>query len=141
MRILSKIGHHFNNKLIKKLMLSKKVNNKKCAPKLVFFNENKLRKIQMIKNSKFNNFLLVCWFLGKNLPKFVSPVWKLHNPYCHNWKCSTEKAALFLNNFLRNPHFNKSLHSNKCGKNTCLRKPGFTFLKKNQGYEMFACYI
>ena len=36
---LSKIGHHFSNKMIFKLMLSKNVNNKKCAPKLVFFNE------------------------------------------------------------------------------------------------------
>ena len=36
---LSKIGHHFSNKKIQKMMLSKNVNNKKCAPKLVFFNE------------------------------------------------------------------------------------------------------
>ena len=35
----SKIGHHFSNKVISKLILSKNVNNKKCAPKLVFFNE------------------------------------------------------------------------------------------------------
>ena len=34
--------------------------------------------------SKFNNFLWVCWFLGKNLSNFVSPVWKLYNPYCHS---------------------------------------------------------
>ena len=38
----------------------------------------------LIQNSKFNNFLWVCWFLCKNLTNFVSPVWKLHNPYCHN---------------------------------------------------------
>ena len=38
----------------------------------------------LIQNLKFNNFLCVCWFLGKNLSKFVSPVWKLHNQYCHN---------------------------------------------------------
>ena len=25
----------------------------------------------------------ICWFLYKNLSNFVSPVWKLHNPYCH----------------------------------------------------------
>ena len=31
---LSKIGHHF-----RKLMLSKSLNCKKCAPKFVFFNE------------------------------------------------------------------------------------------------------
>ena len=41
---LSKIGHHFSNKVFKKLMLSKNVNNKKCAPKLVFFNEKKIEK-------------------------------------------------------------------------------------------------
>ena len=27
---------------------------------------------------------MVCWFLCKNLSNFVYPVWKLHNPYCHN---------------------------------------------------------
>ena len=37
----------------------------------------------LILNSKFNNFLWVCLFLGKNLSNFVPPVWKLHNPYCH----------------------------------------------------------
>ena len=39
---LSKIGHHFSNKVIKKIMLSKIVNNKKYALKLVFFNEKKI---------------------------------------------------------------------------------------------------
>ena len=38
----------------------------------------------LIQFSKSNNFLWVCWFLGKNLSSFVPPVWKLHNPYCHN---------------------------------------------------------
>ena len=41
---LSKIGHHFSNEVIQKLILSKNVNNKKCAPKLVFFNEKKIEK-------------------------------------------------------------------------------------------------
>ena len=45
---LSKIGHHFINKAIRKLILSKNVNNKKCAPQLSFFNEKKLRKIRRI---------------------------------------------------------------------------------------------
>jgi hypothetical protein len=47
---LSKIGHHFSNKKFKKLILSKNVNHKKCAPKLVFFNNNnkKMRKIRII---------------------------------------------------------------------------------------------
>ena len=31
--------------------------------------------------SKFNNFLWVCWFLGKIFPVLYSP---LGNPYCHN---------------------------------------------------------
>ena len=42
---LSKIGHHFSNKVIYKLMLSKNVNNKICAPKLIFFNEKKIEKV------------------------------------------------------------------------------------------------
>ena len=33
--------------------------------------------------SKFNHFLWVCWFLGKNLSNFVSHAWKLDNQYCH----------------------------------------------------------
>ena len=89
-------------------MLSKNVNNKKCAPKLIFFNEKKIEKDSdnfwyrkltlkvkrlgdfalfdtspLTQFSKSNNFLWVCWFLGKNLSNFVRPVWRLHNPYCH----------------------------------------------------------
>ena len=37
----------------------------------------------LIQNSKFNNFLWICWFLFKNISNFVPPVWKLHNLYCH----------------------------------------------------------
>ena len=42
-----KQGIILENKLIYKLMLAKNVNNKKCAPKFVLFDE-KIRKIQMI---------------------------------------------------------------------------------------------
>ena len=45
---VSKIRRHFRNKSRSILMLSKNVNNKKCAPKLIFFNEKKLRKIRII---------------------------------------------------------------------------------------------
>jgi hypothetical protein len=38
---LSKIGHHFNDKMILKLMLSRIVKNSKGAPKLVFSIEKK----------------------------------------------------------------------------------------------------
>ena len=41
---LSKIGHHFSNDMILKIMLLKNVNNKKCAPKFIFFNEKKIEK-------------------------------------------------------------------------------------------------
>ena len=34
--------------------------------------------------SKFNDFLWVCWFLGKNLSDFVSPACKLDKLYYHN---------------------------------------------------------
>ena len=33
---------------VEKMILSKNVNNKKCDPKLVFFDEKKMRKIRMI---------------------------------------------------------------------------------------------
>ena len=39
-----KLGIILESKVIKKLMLSKNVNNKKCAPKLIFFNEKKIEK-------------------------------------------------------------------------------------------------
>ena len=44
----------------------------------------KLRHSPLQQFSKLNNFLWVCWFLGKNLSNFVSPAWKLDNLYCHN---------------------------------------------------------
>ena len=40
---IRKIGHHSNKKKLK-LILSKNINNKKCAPELVFFNEKKIEK-------------------------------------------------------------------------------------------------
>ena len=40
----------------------------------------------LIQFSKFNNFHWVCWFLGKNLSNFVSPAWKINNPYYHTVK-------------------------------------------------------
>ena len=84
-------------------MVSENVNSKKCAPELIFFNDKKMRKIGIIFDvsrkltlilalfdtspftqfSKFNNFLWVCWFLGKDLSNFVPPAWKIHNLYCH----------------------------------------------------------
>ena len=91
------------------MKFSKNVNNKKFAPKLIFFNEKKIvkdsdsfwyRKLTLkVKRlgdfalfdtfplsqfSKFKNFLWVCCFLGKNLSNFVTSIWKLHNPYWHN---------------------------------------------------------
>ena len=44
----SKIGHGFSNKVAQKLKLSKNYFYKKCAPKQVFFNEKKIRKVLMI---------------------------------------------------------------------------------------------
>ena len=44
----SKIGRHFSNKAVLKLKLAKNAFYKKGAPKLIFFNEKKIRKIRMI---------------------------------------------------------------------------------------------
>ena len=69
-------------------MLSKNINNKKRAPKLVFFNEKSWEKLgwfltlkilalfdisPLHQFSKFNNFLWVWWFLAKNLLFFLYP--------------------------------------------------------------------
>ena len=43
-----KLAIILENEVIKILILSKNVNNKKCAPQLKFFNEKKIRKILMI---------------------------------------------------------------------------------------------
>ena len=51
-------------------MLSKIVNNKKCAPKFVFFNDKKIRKIRIIfdlENSDFGTF----WHLS------ITPIHKV----------------------------------------------------------------
>ena len=40
--------------------------------------------LPLMRNSKFNNLLWVCWFLGNFFSNFVSPLWNRHNPYCHN---------------------------------------------------------
>ena len=44
----SKIGRHFSNKVVQKLKSAKNAFYKKGAPKLIFFNEKKNRKIRMI---------------------------------------------------------------------------------------------
>ena len=49
--------------------------------------------LPLIQNSKFNNFLWVCWFLCNTLSNFVPPAWKLHNPYCHNNYFSMDVSA------------------------------------------------
>ena len=94
-------------------MLSKNVNNKRCAPKLIFFNEKKIEKdldnfwyrkltlkvkrlgdFALTQFSKFNNFLWVCWFLGRNLSNFVPSRLKTPQPvlpYC---------SSLFQSSFL-----------------------------------------
>ena len=68
--------------------------------------------------SKFNNFLWVCWFLGKNLSNFVPPARKLDNPYYHNTEfCqfSKDKAGSF--------------HRTISGTKTCLHVATLHFFK------------
>ena len=54
------------------------------VPKFDFQSQFSMSKIIWIF-LKFNNFLWLYWFLGKNLSNFVPPIWKLHNPYCHTY--------------------------------------------------------
>ena len=66
------------------------------------FSENiwKLLRPPLIQFSKFNNFLWVWWFLGRNLSNFVPPVWKVHKPYAieDNYHF-TYNSVLFQNTF------------------------------------------
>ena len=50
----------------------------------------------LIQNSKFNNLVWVCWFLGKNLSNFVCPNWKLHNLYCHTLQLHQKLQIMHL---------------------------------------------
>ena len=43
-----KIGLNFSNKVLRKLKFSKNANDEKYGPKMIFFNENFFRKIQII---------------------------------------------------------------------------------------------
>jgi hypothetical protein len=123
LKLTSNNLHHYGN------MVSKNVNNKKCAPKLIFFNEKKIEKdsdnfwhrkltlkvkrlgdialfdaYPLTQFSKFNNFIWVCWFLGKNLSNFVPPVWKLNNPYCHIHHCAMSAFQLVFSAHCLSPH-------------------------------------
>ena len=104
-------------------MLSKNVDNKICASKLlVFINEKKTEKDsdnfwdrKLTLKVKFWHFLtpphytnsqkkiLVCWFLGKNISNFVPPAWKLNNPYYHNLLRSKDlaKTSMYLKCMVR----------------------------------------
>ena len=48
-----------------------------------FIQPSRVGSLPLTQFLKFNNFLWVCWFLGKNLSNFVPPAWKLHHPYYH----------------------------------------------------------
>ena len=50
-----KLGTILENKLVQKLKFSKNDNNKKHAPKLIFFNEKKIRKIRIIFDIDFES--------------------------------------------------------------------------------------
>ena len=112
------------NKVIDKLMLTKNVNNKKCAPKFIFFNEKNQngfgdfwhRKLTLKVKfwyfltaphySNFQNLVIsfeYSWFLDKNLSNFVSLPSKLHNRECHKlrkwhflWPCTYSSPTRFV---------------------------------------------
>ena len=67
------------------MMLSKNVNNKKCAPKLIFFHEKKIEK-DSIKlpfdaeiDEKFLNVIYYIFIVDKSLDQFVKFVTNLNN--------------------------------------------------------------
>ena len=73
----------------------------------------KLLRPPLIQFSKFNYFLWVCWFLGKNLFNFVPPVWKLHNPYCHSHYAQTLGLLRLLRLLFMIQHNKQNVAENK----------------------------
>ena len=63
-----KLGTILENKVDQKLKFSKNDNNKKPSSKLIFFNEKKIRKIQMI-------FDLENWLWNSDLGTLLRPMW------------------------------------------------------------------
>ena len=100
------------SKIVIIFFLNDSITKCQCAPKLVFFNGKELRKkfvfvsqiltlfgtSTLIQNSKFNNFLLVCWFLCKNLSNFVPP---LENSTTHITIFSGQEEIRYSNGTLK----------------------------------------
>ena len=89
---VSKIGHHFRKYSVLEIDDIKNISNKPCAPKIVFFNNEKIRNIQKILTKKidFESQILALLetsplhqFLTKFFLNFVSIPWKLDNLYYH----------------------------------------------------------
>ena len=70
--------------------------------------------------SKFIHFLSACWFLGKNLSNFISPAWKLDNPYNYDNDNGTKdlyystKICLLMLGFIFLLMFHLFIESVKC---------------------------
>ena len=98
------LGIILENKVIWKLMLSKKVNNKNVLLNSYSSVKKNLKDSDDFWHRKFTlkvkfwhfgtphytnlqnsiiSFEYVCWLLAKNLSNFVSLPWKLNNRYCH----------------------------------------------------------
>ena len=60
---VSKIGHHFRKWSDLKLMLSKNVTNKKCAPKLILFNDFFYKDSDVFWHRKWTLNVQVSWFV------------------------------------------------------------------------------
>ena len=67
-----KLDDILENKVVEKLKFSKNVNNKKCAPKIIFFNEKNIRKIRIIFDIESQNFAIFAIFYSTD-----SKIWKL----------------------------------------------------------------
>ena len=90
---LSKIGHCFSNKVIWKLILSKNVNNKKYAPKSVFFNKKK--KIEKDSDDFWHRKLTLKVHFSRFATSWQSPSMSSERSY-HSKMINKEKHASLL---------------------------------------------
>ena len=102
------------NKVLKKLKFSKNVNNKKCVPKLIFFNEKKIEKDSdnfwrgkltlKVRNRQF----LIIWFRAVvDLPEFFSyerVLFFTQLSYHLMWKLLKKSYMLSIEHILNRSH-------------------------------------
>ena len=103
-----KLDTILENKVIKKLRLSKNFKSNKCAPiwisKRNHSDSDSFCYEKLCLFTKFNNYHIMSRFLTKTLANFVSLSWKLDNPSCHILHTAQSKCNCLQRNGTKEGH-------------------------------------